>query len=118
MGPVIGIALLALTDGVSMVHLAAVLMGLGFGAEFDLLSYFISRYLGLKIYGKIYGLMYSAFSLGAGIGPLLMGMSYDRLGNYNTGLWYLFAAICIAVVLLGKLGPYRYGVAHKRAPAK
>ena len=40
-----------------------------------------------------------------------------RLGNYNSGLWILFTAICIAVVLLGKLGPYRYGVAHKPAPA-
>ncbi len=110
LGPAIGIALLALTDGLSLVHLVAVLMGLGFGAEFDLLSYFISRYLGLKVYGKIYGLMYSAFSLGAGIGPLLMGLSFDRLGDYTTGLWYLFAAICIAIVFFGKLGPYRYGV--------
>ncbi len=67
-GPAVGIALLALDSGTSTVYLAAVLLGLGLGAEFDLLSYFISRYLGLKVYGKIYGLMYSAFSLGAGSG--------------------------------------------------
>ena len=110
LGPAIGVALLALNDGLSLVHLAAVLMGLGFGAEFDLLSYFISRYLGLKVYGKVYGLMYSAFSLGAGIGPVLMGLSYDRLGDYTTGLWILFTTICIAIVFFGKLGPYRFGV--------
>ncbi len=110
-GPAAGIALLALDSGTSGVYLAAVLLGLGLGAEFDLLSYFISRYLGLKVYGKIYGLMYSAFSLGAGIGPLLMGLSYDRLGDYTVGLWCLFVAVCGAVVLISRLGIYRFGVA-------
>jgi MFS family permease len=117
LGPVIGIALLAVVNDTSTVHLAAVLMGLGFGAEFDLLSYFISRYLGLKVYGKIYGLMYSGFSLGAGIGPLVMGMSYDRLGAYSVGLWCMFTAVCIGVVLVSRLGSYRYGVVETAAPA-
>ncbi len=115
LGPVIGIALLALDSGTSTVQVAIVLMGLGFGAEFDLLSYFISRYLGLRVYGKIYGLMYSGFSLGAGLGPLLMGLSYDRLGSYTVGLWIMFATICVAVVLFSRLGPYRYGVADHAA---
>ena len=117
MGPVIGIALLAMVNDTSTVHLAAVLMGLGFGAEFDLLSYFISRYLGLKVYGKIYGLMYSGFSIGAGIGPIVMGLSYDRLGAYNVGLWIMFVAISLAVVIVSRLGAYRFGVAESTVPA-
>jgi transcriptional regulator GlxA family with amidase domain len=31
--------------------------GAGIGAEIDLMAFFISRYFGLKAYGKIYGLM-------------------------------------------------------------
>ncbi len=109
-----GIALLAFDSGTSTAYLAALLIGLGGGAEFDLLSYFISRYIGLKAYGKIYGLMYSAFSLGAGIGPILMGLSYDHLGAYTVGLWCMFATVCIAVVLVSRLGPYEFGVVATR----
>jgi hypothetical protein len=31
--------------------------GAGIGAEIDLMAFFISRYFGLKAYGKIHGLM-------------------------------------------------------------
>ncbi len=108
LGPAAGLALFALDSGTSTVYLAVVLLGLGLGAEFDLLSYFISRYLGLRVYGKIYGLMYSAFSIGAGIGPLLMGLSYDHLGAYTSGIWIRFVTICLAIVLISRLGAYRY----------
>ncbi|HLF32171.1 MAG TPA: MFS transporter [Xanthomonadales bacterium] len=117
LGPAMGVAMLALDSGTSSIYLAAVLIGLGLGAEFDLLSFLISRYLGLRAYGKVYGLMYSSFSVGAGIGPLLMGQSYDRLGAYTFGLWCLFTAICVAVIMVSRLGPYRYNIAHVSAPA-
>ena len=110
-GPALGVALLALDHSTAGVFAAAVLLGLGLGAEFDLLSYFISRYLGLLAYGKIYGAMYGGFQVGAGIGPLVMGLSFDRSGSYFAGLWILFACICVAVLLVSRLGPYRYASA-------
>jgi MFS family permease len=107
-GPVIGIAILLITDDVTLMPLAAMFLGLGLGAEFDLLSYFISRYLGLRCYGKSYGLMYSAFSIGAGAGPLIMGLSYDRSGDYTLGLSACLATVCIAIFLISRLGEYRF----------
>ena len=108
LGPAIGVALLAIDQGAVAAFTAAVLMGMGFGAEFDLLSYFISRYLGLKAYGKIYGAMYAGFLLGSGIGPLIMGLVFDRYGSYFWAFWILFTCILAAIILISRLGPYRY----------
>ncbi len=110
MGPAIGLAVLALDHGTSPAFLAAVLLGLGIGAEFDLLSFFVSRYFGLKAYGKIYGFMYGAFQVGAGIGVVLMGAAFDHLGSYTAGLWLLCACMVAAAGLVVRLGPYRFGV--------
>ena len=61
-----------------MVPLAgAVLCGMGIGAEIDLMAFFISRYFGLKAYGKIYGVMFALFNIGTGLGPALSGRSFE-----------------------------------------
>ncbi|TDJ65697.1 MAG: MFS transporter [Proteobacteria bacterium] len=62
--------------------IAAMMIGLGFGAESDLIGYFVSRYFGLRSFGEIYGYIYGAFLIGAGAGPLLLGIGHDRLGSY------------------------------------
>jgi MFS family permease len=87
---------------------AVVLLGMGFGAEFDVMAYLISRYLGLTAYGKVYGLLYSAFSVGAMVGPIAMGRSYDALGSYSPALHAFTVAPVLAALLLITLGPYRW----------
>ena len=44
--------------------IAAFLVGLGMGAEGDIIAYLISRYFGLRAFGEIYGYAFSAFTLG------------------------------------------------------
>jgi predicted MFS family arabinose efflux permease len=90
-----GIALIASgAGGLPMAFAGTVLCGMGLGAEGDLLGYFVSRYFGLKSFGTIYGFMIGIFSLGNGVGPFLMGLSYDKLGSYLT------AALGFEVLLL------------------
>ena len=62
---------------------AAVLMGLGFGAESDLIGYLSSRYFGFRHFGTIYGTLLAIFILGVSIGPLLYGMVRDHAGTYS-----------------------------------
>lgn len=89
-----GLVLLAVEPSTTGVTVALLLVGFGIGAEFDFMSYFISRRFGLRSYGRLYGWVYSAFQLGCGIGPLLMAMVQARTGNYAAGLVVL--AICAA----------------------
>lgn len=104
-GPVIGLVFLAL-DFQVLIPLTICLFGLGFGAEFDLMSYLVSRYLGLQAYGKTYGIMYSAFSIGSGTGVTAMGWTFDRFGEYTPGLWCLAVCMTFGIILIAILGPY------------
>jgi MFS family permease len=85
---------------------AAVLVGLGQGAEFDILPYAISRYFGLRAFGEIYGYTFAAVTLGAAVGPLVMGMSFDATGSYSLALLAFAGASFTAAGLMLGLGPY------------
>ena len=106
LGPVTGLALfgMGITGGLAV--LSTVLMGLAIGAEFDVIAFFASRYFGLRAFGQIYGFMYGAFMLGSAVGPVLLGLLYDRLGRYHEGMWLLSAVTLLSCVLIGLLGPY------------
>jgi MFS family permease len=87
--------------------LSICLIGFALGVEYDLMAFFIARYFGLRSYSAIYGVLYVFFSLGAGFGPLVFGIDFDRHGSYRLAL------ITAVVVLLGAalsfltLGRYR-----------
>ena len=106
-GMALGIAILGLDSSWGATMIGAILLGLGVGAEFDLMAYLVSRYLGLRSYGQLYGYLYAAFGLGAGTGPVLMGWLFDELGDYTLGLAILSVLGFILAVLVSRLGPYR-----------
>lgn len=87
---------------------AAFLVGLGMGAESDIIAYLVSRYFGLRAFGTAYGHAFGAFVLAGAIGTLLMGAGYDWTHSYTVPLAWFFSAMVVAVGLLARLGPYRY----------
>ena len=106
-GMAIGILILGVMDTYGTLSLIALaLLGLGFGAEFDLMSYLVSRYFGLHSYGQVYGYMYAAFSIGAACGPVIMGQIYDNFDSYQFGFIAFSFIGFIAAFLMLALGPY------------
>ncbi|MBX2846758.1 MAG: MFS transporter [Acidiferrobacterales bacterium] len=88
--------------------IAILLIGLAAGAEQDLMAFLVARYFGMKNYGVIYGCMYAAFALGAGMGPYIFGRAYAQTGTYDNMLMYAgIAFVCGSIPLL-TLGKYRY----------
>ena len=69
------------------------------GAEVDLIGYFTARYFGLRNYGVLFGIQYSAFSLGCGISPLLAGQIWDLTGNYDYALIGAAVLLMLAVLI-------------------
>jgi MFS family permease len=106
--PLIGMAMLG--EGVSgeWAVAAAALLGLGIGAEGDIMAYLTSRYFGMAHYGVIYGCILAFFTLGSGAGPWLMAHAYDGWHSYVPGLIGLGAAVAGAIGMVAILGPYRY----------
>ena len=106
----IGIAFLALSHTISSALIAALLVGLGIGAEVDIIAYLTSRYFGLRSYGAIFGSIWAVFGVSGGLGAYLMGFGFDKTGSYVVPLSGFFCAAVLAVLLIMMLGPYRYGV--------
>jgi MFS family permease len=107
-GVAIGIALLWIGGSREVALVGAFLVGLGMGAEVDIIAYLTSRYFGLRAFGEIYGYAFGAFALAGGVGTFLMGAGFDLTGSYRTPLAGFFAATLVAIVLITRLGPYRY----------
>ena len=74
------------------------------------MGYMISRYFGLIAFGTAYGHAFGAFMISGAVGVLLMGAGYDRFHSYTVPLASLCVAIVLALILLTRLGRYRYGV--------
>jgi MFS family permease len=80
--------------------LAAALLGIGLGAEVDALGYITSRVYGLAHFGKIFGSLMVAFSLGLGVGPPIFGRIFDAYRSYNVALWIALAGAVVASIVM------------------
>jgi MFS family permease len=119
--PMIGIGLLASGATGLVPFVGAVALGLGIGAEVDLMAFFTSRYFGQRNYAKVYGTMFGIFAFGVGIGPALSGTSFDLFRSYTPifVVYEVFLAVSCAIFL--RLGPYPYPAREAlpaTAPAK
>lgn len=116
-GPAIAFVLMALPAGaclllasadlsLPLIALSVFVVGFAAGAEFDIIAYFVTRYFGLKYYGKIYGVQYTIFFFGAGVAPLIYGRVYDATQSYGPVLYASAVAFLFSATLLLTLGRY------------
>lgn len=105
--PAISCLILASGGGsVPAALIAAVLIGLAAGAEFDLMSFLVSQYFGQRRYGIIYACLYATFKISAGVGAPLFGFSFDETGSYNTILYFAVGSFIFSSMLLLLMGKY------------
>ncbi len=88
--------------------LAAGLIGFALGGEGDVLPYTLRRLFGMRAFGKLYGLSFGLYQIGAIAGPSIMGIGYDYFHSYSAMLLVLASIACVAASLVG--------VAALRAP--
>jgi MFS family permease len=90
------------------VILGVVFVGLAAGAEIDMMGFLTSRYFGLSALGKIYGLLFALFTVAAGLGPYLIGLSFTSTKAYGLGFGTAAGLMILAGLTITTLGPYRY----------
>jgi MFS family permease len=112
----LGMAILCAGNSGTPALAASFLVGLGMGAEVETMGYMISRYFGLRAFGAAYGHAFGAFMLAGAAGVLLMGEGFDRFHSYTVPLAAFCGAMVLTLLLLSRLGPYRYGVAREMNP--
>ena len=92
----------------SVIILGGIILGIGLGAEGEIVSYFVSRYFGLRALAEIYSYTYGIFVIGAGVGPFIFGASYDANHSYTPILTICEIGMAVAVVLMALLGRYTF----------
>ncbi|MFL9947218.1 MFS transporter [Paraburkholderia agricolaris] len=108
-----GFILLGQIDSYEGALFASVLVGLAIGAEGDLLSYLVRAYIGLERFGLFYGIVFSGYSLGAVVGPVVTGHYFDTHKNYSLPLQAGPVLLVVASLLFVSLGRYmRPGLRH------
>lgn len=88
------------TAGFGLLVILSLVIGLGFGAESDVIALLIARYFGLRSFGAIYGWLLSAFLVGASVGPPLFGFGHDAFGSYGIPMLVAAGVMLIAVLLM------------------
>ena len=104
----VGIAILGFGIAGAGPFIGAALMGLGIGAEHDVLAFLISRYFGTKAMGAMHGLAFSFSLIATALGQSLFGWVYQLRHSYGLGFVLSELLIVIAIALLACLGPYRF----------
>lgn len=91
--------LVAYGTGTPAAYLTAALLGAVVGAEVDFTAFFVRRYFGSTVFGRLYGLAFGVFLIGSGTGPVLASALFDQFGNYQPSA-LLFAAGSLVIILL------------------
>ncbi|MFC7293048.1 MFS transporter [Hirschia litorea] len=87
--------------------LAIAFLGIAAGVEYDLMAFLVSRYFGMKAYGRVYGVLYAMFAIGAGLAPGLFGSVRDKTGSYDTILVLAAGLVFVGALMLLTIGKYR-----------
>lgn len=113
----IGILLLHHGTSYAMLVTGATFLGFGQGAELSVVAYLITRIFGLRSFGALYGLIYAGANAAAGLGPLMMGIGFDRTGSYDGMLYLLEGFVAITIGAIAFLPAYRFTQQNKPGTA-
>lgn len=107
MAPAIGcLVLLQSSVPPALFYGAVLLIGLGQGAEIDIVAFMIARYFGLRSYATIYSLSTLGIALGVALGASMIGAAYDHFGNYDVALMTASGSFLLAALFYLAMGRY------------
>ena len=105
--PALGFGLMLQSHGDAlMLSAGLVCIGMAGGATLQMANYLVSRYAGVRHFGKIFGVVSSLMGLAGGIGPLVGGLIFDFTGGYIALMVAGIPLALIAGLAVYGLGPY------------
>jgi len=89
------ILLLYLASSPGIIYLFAFIFGIGLGGDYMIIPLMAAELFGIKVMGRIMGLILTADGLAEALSPMLAGWLRDRGGSYTNG----FAALILLAVI-------------------
>ncbi len=109
---VIAFTLLQFAHGLGFLYVFSAFYGLGLWATSAVVSPYIADLFGLRSHASIFSCMVFSGSLGGGLGPVVVGATFDATGNYRLGFFLCLLASVAAWVALMFVKP----VAKNKTP--
>jgi MFS family permease len=106
--PMVGIAILWARLPGNAPLAGAMLLGMGVGAEIDLVAYILSRYFGTRSFGALHGVAFCFVLVANAAGNNIMGWSFQLTHSYHTGLGINEILLAVAILIQACQGPYKY----------
>jgi MFS family permease len=106
--PMVGIAILGFRLPGNAPLYGAILLGMGVGAEIDLVAYILSRYFGVRSFGALHGVAFCFVLVANAAGGNIMGWSFQLTKSYSTGLMIMEVLLAIAIIIQASQGKYKY----------
>jgi predicted MFS family arabinose efflux permease len=91
----------------SYAAIAIAVVGFSTGGQIACSSYCIARYLGMRSYGQVYGILSIVGSVGVGLGPYFFSSLRELAMDYRLSLSVAGGLALLAAALYGALGRYR-----------
>lgn len=88
-------------------YAAAFLLGAALGADSDILAFTLRRRFGMQSHAAVYAFTYALFNVGALLGPVLMGYTFDTFGSYQTALLFLGMLAAVAALIFSTVPQIR-----------
>ncbi|SCW62056.1 Sugar phosphate permease [Sphingobium faniae] len=86
--------------------MAILLIGAGLGAEIDVVAYMVARYFGIRSFSTLYGMTVFFIAFSGAVGASMLGIAFDRHGNYDSALLVIAASFMAAGCIYLLLGRY------------
>jgi sugar phosphate permease len=99
----LAILLLYNTTTPTAIYVFAILFGIGLGGDYMIIPLMAAELFGVKVMGRVMGLVLTVDGLAEAFGPIMAGALRDKTGSYAMGFTVLIVLSvigCVAVVLL------------------
>lgn len=99
----LSILLLYTTATAEAIYIFAFLFGIGLGGDYMIIPLMAAELFGVKVMGRVMGLVLTVDGIAEALGPILAGALRDKTGSYATGFMALIVLSvigCLAVAML------------------
>ena len=99
----ISILLLYYASAPGVIYLFAFIFGIGLGGDYMIIPLMAAELFGVKVMGRVMGLVLTVDGLGEAFGPMLAGGLRDRTGSYTLGFTALIILSVIGTIAVAML---------------
>jgi sugar phosphate permease len=86
-----------------MIYLFAIIFGIGLGGDYMIIPLMAAELFGVKVMGRVMGIILTADGLAEALSPMLVGWLRDRSGSYANGFAALILLAAIGAIAVAML---------------